>query len=291
METQPAQVTKQAARLIMAPIISGRATATGEMPVSFSIMTLLGIAAFLLLTLLASELGRRLGVAQIARDPEGLAKGIGAAEAAVFGLLGLLLAFSFSGAASRFEDRRHLITSEANAIGTAYLRLDLLSADAQPEMKELFRQYVDARLESYRNAADVAATTASFEEDAALQSAIWKRAVAETTRPGMPSPPAMLLLPALNEMIDITTTRVMATRNHPPLIVFIMLAALSVVGALLVGYGTSINKQRRWLHTLVYAVILSLTVYVIVDLEFPRLGLIRVDSADQVLTDLRSSMR
>jgi hypothetical protein len=254
-------------------------------------MTLLGIAAFLLLTLVASELGRRLGVAQIARDPEGLAKGIGAAEAAVFGLLGLLLAFSFSGAASRFEDRRHLITSEANAIGTAYLRLDLLSADAQPEMKELFRQYVDARLESYRNAADVAATTASFEEDAALQSAIWKRAVAETTRPGMPSPPAMLLLPALNEMIDITTTRVMATRNHPPLIVFIMLAALSVVGALLVGYGTSINKQRRWLHTLVYAVILSLTVYVIVDLEFPRLGLIRVDSADQVLTDLRSSMR
>src|SRR5688572_30317883 len=75
-------------------------------------MTLLGIAGFLLLMLLASELGRRLGVARIARDPGGLAKGIGAAEAAVFGLLGLLLAFSFSGAASRFEDRRHLVTSE-----------------------------------------------------------------------------------------------------------------------------------------------------------------------------------
>jgi hypothetical protein len=261
------------------------------MSVSFSMMTLLAIAAFLLLMLLASELGRRLGVAQIAREPEGLAKGIGAAEAAVFGLLGLLLAFSFSGAASRFEDRRHLITSEANAIGTAYLRLDLLSPEVQPQMKELFRQYVDARLESYSNAGDVAATTASLAEDAALQSEIWERAVAETTRPGMPNPPAMLLLPALNEMIDITTTRVMATRNHPPPVVFIMLAALAVVGALLVGYGTSVNRQRSWLHTLVYAVILSLTVYVIIDLEFPRLGLIRVDSADQVLTDLRSSMR
>jgi hypothetical protein len=258
---------------------------------SFSMMTLLGIAAFLLLMLLASELGRRLGVAQIARDPEGLAKGIGAAEAAVFGLLGLLLAFSFSGAASRFEDRRHLITSEANAIGTAYLRLDLLSPDAQPDMKELFRRYVDARLESYRNATDVAATAASLEEDAALQSEIWNRAVAETARPGIPSPPAMLLLPALNEMIDITTTRVMATRNHPPVIVYIMLAALAVVGALLVGYGTSINKQRTWLHTLVYAVMLSLTIYVIVDLEFPRLGLIRIDSADQMLSELRARMR
>jgi hypothetical protein len=254
-------------------------------------MTLLGVAAFLLLMLLASELGRRLGVARIARNPDGLEKGIGAAEAAVFGLLGLLLAFSFSGAASRFEDRRHLVTTEANAIGTAYLRLDLLSPDVQPQMKELFRQYVDARLETYRNPADVAVTSASLAADEALQAEIWKRAVAETTRPGMPSPPAMLLLPALNEMIDITTTRVMATRNHPPLVVFMMLAALGFVGALLVGYGTSVNRQRTWLHTLVFAVILSITTYVIIDLEFPRLGLIRVDAADQVLRDLRASMR
>lgn len=258
---------------------------------SFSMITLLGVTVFLLLMLFASELGRRLGAAQIVRDPEGLPKGIGAVEAAVFGLLGLLLAFSFSGAASRFEDRRHLITSEANAIGTAYLRLDLLSSDAQPEMKELFRQYVDTRLETYRNVADTDATLASLADDAELQSEIWTRAVAETTRPGTPTQPAMLLLPALNEMIDITTTRVMATRNHPPPIVFMMLAALAVVGALLIGYGTAVNKRRSWLHTQVFAVILAMTTYVIVDLEFPRLGLIRADSADQLLMDLRASMR
>lgn len=261
------------------------------MPVSFSMMTLLGIAAFLLLMLLASELGRRLGVAQIARDPEGLAKGIGAAEAAVFGLLGLLLAFSFSGAASRFEDRRHLITVEANAIGTAWLRIDLLSAEAQPQMRDLFRGYLDGRLDTYRHGDDLAAARASLADDALLQGRIWSLAVTETLKPGVPTQAGMLLLPALNEMIDITTTRAMATRNHPPLVVFMMLAALALVGALLVGYGTSINKQRTWLHTLVFAVILSITTYVIVDLEFPRLGLIRVDSADQVLTDLRASMR
>lgn len=261
------------------------------MPVSFSMMTLLGIAAFLLLMLLASELGRRLGVAQIARDPEGLAKGIGAAEAAVFGLLGLLLAFSFSGAASRFEDRRHLVTVEANAIGTAWLRIDLLSAEAQPQMRDLFRGYLDGRLDTYRHGDDLAAARASLAEDALLQGRIWSLAVTETLKPGVPTQAGMLLLPALNEMIDITTTRAMATRNHPPLVVFMMLGALALVGALLVGYGTSINKQRTWLHTLVFAVILSITTYVIVDLEFPRLGLIRVDSADQVLTDLRASMR
>lgn len=258
---------------------------------SFSTATALGFVIFLLVMLAASEIGRRLGVAQIARDPDGLAKGIGAAEAAVFGLLGLLLAFSFSGAASRFEDRRHLVTAEANAIGTAYLRLELLPSDVQPEMKALFRRYLDSRLETYRNPGDVAATSVSLEQDAALQREIWQRAVAATTRPGMPNPPAMLLLPALNEMIDITTSRVMATRNHPPVVVFLMLGALALVGALLVGYGTSVNQQRTWLHTLVFAAFLTLTTYVIIDLEFPRLGLVRVDSADQVLIELRASMR
>jgi len=69
-------------------------------------------------------------------------KGASAAEAAVFGLLGLLIAFTFSGAASRFEDRRHLITTEANAIGTAYLRIDLLPADTQPEIKDLLSSHI-----------------------------------------------------------------------------------------------------------------------------------------------------
>jgi hypothetical protein len=77
----------------------------------------------------------------------------------------------------------------------------------------------------------------------------------------------------------------------PPLVVFLLLAGLGLVGALLVGYGTSTIKDRSWLHTVVFAGILSLTVYVIVDLEFPRYGLIRADAAAEVLNDLRKSMR
>ena len=147
----------------------------------------------------------------------------------MFALLGLLLAFSFSGAASRFEDRRHLITQETNAIGTAYLRIDLLPGDAQPEMRELFRRYLDSRLETYRNPQDRAATKTSLAEDVAIQGEIWTRAVKEVLRPEAPTQAAMLLLPALNEMIDITTTRLMATRNHPPLVIYLMLAGISLV--------------------------------------------------------------
>ena len=254
-------------------------------------ITVLSVCGFLLAMLAVSELGRRFGIARIARDPEGLAKGIGAAEGAVFALLGLLLAFTFSGAASRFEDRRHLVTAEANAIGTAYLRVDLLSPAVQPAMRDLFRRYLDGRLETYRNVQDLAATKASLAEDVALQGEIWKLAVEDATKPGTATPVATLVLPALNEMIDITSTRVMAAYNHPPAIVFMMLAALSLVGALLVGYGSSVNRQRTWLHNLVFASILTLTIYVIVDFEFPRVGLIRVDDADQMLINLRASMR
>jgi len=259
--------------------------------VSFTFVTLLLFAGLLLGMLAASEIGRRLGIARIARDPEGLPKGVGAVEGAVFALLGLLLAFSFSGAASRFEDRRHLIREETNAIGTAYLRVDLLPADAQPELRDLFRRYLDGRLQTYRNVSDVAATQAKLVADQALQKEIWSKAVSASMRPGVPTPTAQLLLPALNDMIDITTTRVVATRNHPPIEIFFMLAGISVVSALLVGYGASVNKNHSWLHTLVFSVVLSLTAYIILDLEYPRFGLIRVDGADITLEELKESMR
>src|SRR5271165_7389931 len=83
------------------------------------------------------ELGRMLS--RRVKISEGAKPGLGIIEGAMFALLGLLVAFTFSGAATRFEGRRHLIVEEANDIGTAYLRIDLLPTDAQPEIRDLFR--------------------------------------------------------------------------------------------------------------------------------------------------------
>ena len=91
-------------------------------------------------------------------------------------------------------------------------------------------------------------------------------------------------------MFDITTTRTRAAQNHPPIVVVLLLPTLVLIAAILVGFDLSENKVRQPLHILAFAAVMSLTVYVIVDLEFPRLGLIRVDSSDQVLVDLRASM-
>src|SRR5262245_2274359 len=114
--------------------------------------TALGLLAGILLFL---ALGRALGRRAIARhDPNGLLGG-GSLEAAVFGLLGLLIAFTFSGALTRFDQRRAQVVDEANAIGTAYLRIDLLPAASQPPLRAMFREYVDARLATYRKLPDL----------------------------------------------------------------------------------------------------------------------------------------
>jgi hypothetical protein len=246
----------------------------------------LAIALFLSI-LGAVEVGRVFGRRQFKLEPDRFGQGLGAIEGAVFALLGLLIAFTFSGAASRFEGRRHLITEEVNAISTAWLRLDLLPAERQPALRELFRRYVDLRIETYADLSDRAAVEAGLAASAALQAELWRDAVAGVghadAAPGAPQ----LLLPALNEMFDIATTRIAATVNHPPLVIYLMLSLMCLAGGVMSGFGTGPMKRRSLLHFLAFAGLTSLAVAVIVDLEFPRRGLIRVDHADDLLRELR----
>jgi len=256
----------------------------------YVIVTLLSASGLFLGLLLCMELGRRLGLANLKEDPDAAQKGIGAIEGAVFAILGLLIAFTFSGAAARFEDRRHLIGQEANAIGTAYLRISILPEGSRQELRELFRRYIDMRIDTYSNMENQTETSSRLAKQTVLQNDIWAKAVSASRHPDAPAAAAMLMLPALNEMIDITTTRVVATENHPPAIIFIMLGGLSLFSALLAGYGMSC-RGRSWLHVITYAAIISITLFVIMDLEYPRRGLIRIDGADRVLIELKQSMK
>jgi len=215
---------------------------------------------------------------------------VAAVDGAVFALLGLLLAFTFSGAASRFDARRQLVVEEANNIGTAYLRIDLLPADAQPKLRDTFRRYVDSRINVYRKLPDIEAARAELANGAGLQNEIWTQAVGASAAADSPSA-RMLLLPAINQMIDITTTRTIAAQAHPPAIVFVVLLILVLAGSFLAGHAMAVGKDRDWIHMLCFAVVMSAAVYVILDFEFPRFGLIRLDTFDRVLHDVRASMK
>ena len=256
---------------------------------SFAIGTLLFAGTLFVGLLVCLEFGRRWGVRQLQRDPDG-ARGTGAVEGAVFALLGLLIAFTFSGAAERLDRRRVQIVDEANAIGTAWLRLDLLPAEAQPSLRDLFREYVDSRLAAYRklSGSGLGAAKPELDHGLTLQNQIWSESVAAARNSPTVSANT-LLLPALNEMFDIVTTRTASAYMHPPVAIYVLLFALCLLGALFAGAAMAAGRTRNALHVIGFATVLAASVYLILDLEFPRYGLIRIDAADQLLVDVRAS--
>ena len=132
------------------------------------------------------HLGHVIAMRRIAHDPDGARRGAGVIEGAIFGLLSLLIAFTFSGALGRFDDRRHLIGEEAIRISTAWDRIQLLPADPQPTLRDLFRGYLDARLETYRSAGDFPSTAAAWKHAHKLQGEIWARGRSSPHRPAPP---------------------------------------------------------------------------------------------------------
>jgi len=235
------------------------------------------------------EIGYRIGRRGLVKNHASTHEGIGVIEAAVFALLGLLLAFSFAGGTARLDTKRQLIVQEANAIGTAYLRLDQLPPDEQPPIRRLFRDYLDARLRVYEKLPNLEAAEQELARVAELQHDIWSRAVA-ACRSDPTQNAARLLLPAINEMIDVTTARKIALYTQLPRLIFILLTVVALTSGLLAGYAMAKRMSRSWLHMVLYAAVIAVTVYAVLDLEYPRFGLIRIDEADRALIQLRDSI-
>lgn len=248
-------------------------------------------AAFLLFVamVLFQELGRWLGQ----RRPVGAEKedmGADLMDSAVFGLLGLLLGFTFSGAAMRFDQRRELVGKVVNAAGTAWMRVDILPPQLQDSVRIPFRRYMDALLAAYTTSRIPANVFQEPAPVAQAQAETWSQAVkACVTTEGERA--RILLLPSLNEMFDAVEFERLARRVHPPNVVFVILGVTAVLSALLAGYAFAASKSRGWVHRIGVSATIALAVYVILELEYPRLGLVRVDAMDQALIELRATMK
>ena len=232
--------------------------------------------------------GHRFGRRRRSREEEA-SQGVGAVSAAVFGLLGLLLAFTFSGAASRFDERRELITEECNDIGTAWLRLDLLPEASRAGLRDDMRRYVDSRLRTYAAFPDLGAVWAELAHTEELQAQSWKNALAACAA-STDTATRTLVVSALNAVFDIAATRTAAVLQHPPGAIFALLFTLARGCAMLAGHGMAASPRLDWLHVLAFATVMVLCIYVILELEYPRFGLIRIDAFDQQLIDLRAKM-
>jgi hypothetical protein len=238
--------------------------------------------------LACSRLGYRIALRR--RIPSDDQNQFGVVEAAILGLLGLLLGFTLQGSMSHLDEKRRLIVQEANAIGTAYLRIDLLDSSDQPELRQLFRSYLEARLRVYDTVDAGENPEQAMAQTLQLQSRIWDRGVQSRSWGGMQIAGA-LVVTAFNEMIDVTTARIFADRTRLPGLILILLCGASALSSLLIGYGMALQKHRSPIHCAAFCLIISATVYVLLDLDNPRLGLIRLDVAERSLRELHDSIR
>lgn len=242
--------------------------------------------------LVSMHVGWRIGRKRLLALGEDGQAGLGAIDGAVFGLMGLLIAFTFTGAATRFDMRRSLVTEHVNATGTAWLRLDLLAEPEREKARDGFRRYVDTQLEIVANSGNSGNkddVLAGMERLSSIQQEIWEILI-QAAKNDKTLPLSQTVLPPANEMFDLSNTRFMAARQHPPTEVFLMLGLLMLVSGLMAGCGMAKAERLSTLHMLCFAAIMSLSVYLILDIEYPRLGIVRIDAFDQSMISLRASM-
>ncbi len=223
-------------------------------------------------------------------DELGGPEGTAPVEAALFALLGLLVAFTFSGASDRLAARRALIVEEANAVGTAYLRIDLLPAADRPLLRGEMRRYLASRLTFYEMLLDFREAAAQRKRADQLQQQIWNDVVASCAR-APDSRATLLVLPSVNAMFDAAGARYAALRMHMPLTIFVQLVAIALVCAFFAGVGMARGRRPSYLHMVMFGGIIAITFYVIFNLEFPRAGFGRLNALDVILRDQLAAMK
>ncbi|MCI0639225.1 MAG: hypothetical protein L0Y72_10755 [Gemmataceae bacterium] len=236
----------------------------------------------------ALEGGYRLGAWRHARVAEEKESPVGAMVGSILGLLAFLLAFTFSMAANRFEERRHVVLDEANAIGTTYLRARLLPEPHRSETAKLLKEYVDVRLPDFRKG-DVAETIARIlKRSDELHEQLWSHAVAAAEK--KPTPITATFVVTLNELIDLHAKRVMiGTRNRIPFSIWVMLFGLAILGMTAMGYQSGLSATRRSPAMLGMVLAFASVLFLIADLDRGHEGLLTV--SQQSMIDLQRSMQ
>jgi Protein of unknown function (DUF4239) len=211
---------------------------------------------------------------------------VGTLAAASLGLLALLIAFSFSMAASRYDQRRNMVLEEANAIGSAANFTLMLPQPAQEPILHLLRDYVAIRA-AFGVPFDPSKMRQDITRSLELQTRLWQQAIAVIAA-NPQSAPAGRFVASLNEMNNIHERRLSALRNHVPGVVMFMLVGTAMVALGFSGYNAGVIGARRRLPILIMSVMVALLIMLIVDLDRPYRGLIQVPA--QALADAAQSI-
>lgn len=247
------------------------------------------VAVILFLLLIAFYiLGYRLRIRAVKRNKEHSSEDLGAINGTLLGLLALLLAFTFGMANSRYDTRRELIVEEANAIGTVVLRTDVYPDSMRMLLRSKLKLYVEARIAFYQANMDMKKLVETYQAADAIGKTVWF-VVATYAKQDPTTTKTAEMIPALNAMIDITTTRRAAGEGTIPDSIMYFLFLLCLSSAFLLGYDH--KNKFDWIVVIGFALMLSSTVFTIIDLDRPRSGLINMDAPNEKIIELREMFK
>lgn len=243
----------------------------------------------LFLILGANEGGYRVGHQLGIKTNEGARTQTNAIQAAMLGLLALLLGFTFTMALQRFDSRSEAVIAEANAIGTAFLRTQLLPEPIRNEGRKLIEEYTEVRLRASQVDLTQDELRRKAKADASrLQERLW--VIGLEAAASDPNPVTTgLFVQSLNELIDVYGKRDAALNKHVPEIVLLLLFGVFIIAGAVLGYAAGLSRARPVVATVAMAILIVLVIFIIIDLDRPRRGLIRVNQDS--MYDLRETMR
>jgi hypothetical protein len=196
-------------------------------------------------------------------------------QAGLMGILGVMLAFSFSISSARFEQRRQLIITESLNIGTAYFRAGLLPDTMRKETRSLLRKYLNERINFYKTGSDKEETEKVLARTLDIQVQIW--AITATMGRTKPTLNTNLVILSLNPMIDVSGNIASSFQNHVPLFIIFLLIFITICTILIIGYSHGLSSDRSINFMILLNAVLCAILLLILDLDSPTTGILKVD--------------
>lgn len=234
--------------------------------------------------LVAAESGYRFGARHATESRSSLLLH----EVPALGVLALLLGFSFSMAAQRFETKRELIIAEANAVGTAMLRSQLLTEPYATQAAPAFKKYIDLRITLFDSGLDEAGRTAALQESEQIHEVLWVLA-RDAHNLNRLDVGTGLFIQAVNDVIDAHGKRKAASRYHLPDAVYFLIFSVAICAFGLSGIAAGVQQHRSRIPTFVMVALVSAVIFFITDLDRPQRGLVTI--SDQSFLDLAASLK
>ena len=226
---------------------------------------------------------------QLEKYPERVSGDLGSVEGSMLGAMALLLGFTFSIAISKFETRRQITVEEANDIGTAILRCDMYPDSVRNPLRADFKEYIETRIAYYAAGNDEEKIKQELVKAGEISDKIWKRVALHSQKPNTLAVTAQMI-PAVNSMIDIVTTRDAGRISRVPRLVLWVLLALVLISSFVLGSDYN-GKKRNKILIFSYALAMTLTLDLITELDRPREGLINLNAVEQKMIDLRELVK